>query len=156
MFQKSDLTQKTHDLLIGVNGEVSYATLASHVGLAEFTPRLRSAVISARRSLEREHGIVFETVRGLGLRRLADIDVVRSTNAIRQSIHRKAKSGILRLGAVRNFADLPPQEQAQATINQTIFAMAQGASALAPKAPAAPVPPATTDAAALRQAFGVQ
>jgi hypothetical protein len=56
---------------------------------------------------------------------------------------------------VRNFADLPPQEQAQATINQTIFAMAQGASALAPKAPAAPVPPATTDAAALRQAFKV-
>jgi hypothetical protein len=156
MFQKSDLTQKTHDLLIGVNDEISYATLASHVGLATFDARLRSAVISARRSLEREHGIVFETVRGIGLRRLADADVVRSTSAIRQSINRKAKSGIRRLGAVRNFAALPLKEQGQATINQTIFAMVQDASALAPKAPANPVPPATPDVAALRQAFAAQ
>jgi ribosomal protein L30/L7E len=123
MFQKSDLTRKTIELLAGTNHDISYPAIAAHCGQPGMTPRLRSAIAAARHILERDKGLVFETLRGTGLRRMDDSAIVQSTSAIRLAIRKKARSGQTRLQAVQDFAALSNKDQEQATINQTLFAM---------------------------------
>ena len=118
MFEKSAATQSIFTILKGVNGEVSYEVIVAATGLP--LDKLRGALTSARRALEREK-IVFATVRGVGLRRLGDGEKVRSTERIKASIRRSSKRGIRRLDAVDDVTALAGPDQISATINRTLF-----------------------------------
>jgi hypothetical protein len=110
-------------------------------------------MISARRALEREHGIVFAVERGMGLRRMNDAEKVRSTHQVRQAITRKAKGGLKRLDAVANYSALPLHEQTVATINRTVFQATHDAARLATKAGQAASPLPIPDVAKLTAAI---
>lgn len=118
MFEKSYLTTILCDHLRQTNGEISYARICDvagcDIGVA------RPAIASARRILEREK-IVFATVRGVGLRRIDDSEIVRSTEKIKGTIRRASRRGIKRLNAVSSIANLLPSDQISATLNRTIF-----------------------------------
>lgn len=118
MFEKSATTQLLYTLLKGVNGEIAYERLVEATGKP--LHEIRSALASARRSLERDR-IVFATVRGVGLRRLSDGEKARSTEAIKKSIRRASGRGIRRLNAIENPAMMSNADQLTATINRTIF-----------------------------------
>ncbi len=119
MFDRSPLTLKLVDLLRSANGTVSYATICAAAGkpLAE----IRQTLINVRRYLERDEGIVFETVRREGLRRLTDAEKVASAAKFSRSIHRTAGRGAARIGAVSDFASLSNEDQMAATLRRTMF-----------------------------------
>jgi len=125
MFERSAETERLIDILRGVNDEISYANASRLAGFAIHggTP----ALTSARRHLETQHGIVFDCVRGVGLRRLGDVEKVTSTARHARSIRRTAKRGTTRIGAIENFAALPLKEQLQATLRATQFEFARQA-----------------------------
>lgn len=119
MFERAQLTVTLCDLLRSANGTVSYDRITEAAGkpLEEIRPTL----INVRRYLERDEGIVFETVRGEGLRRLTDAEKVASAAKFSRSIHRTAGRGVQRINAVSDFAALTNEEQLSATIRRTMF-----------------------------------
>lgn len=127
MFEQSAMTAAICQLLKGTNDTISYAAIVAAAGVASLTDA-RPAMISARRYLEREEKIVFETVRGKGLRLLHDSDRVQSTHAIRRKIHRQSKAGQHRLETVQNYAALSAADRMTADLNRTLFAMTKQAS----------------------------
>lgn len=66
-----------------------------------------SSIQSAVRRLLKVDGIVFENVRGVGYKRLADIDIVRSSESMRDRLRRGAKRMVRKLACVQNFDALP-------------------------------------------------
>lgn len=78
IYERSARIAAICQLLRGANGTVAWDTIASAAGAP--LGEIRSAITSARKALERDDGIVFETVWGTGLRRLSDTDIVRSSH----------------------------------------------------------------------------
>lgn len=90
------------------------------------------ALASARRYLEREDFVVFETITKTGLKRLDDIGKLRSGKAIIQGIGRRARKARTRLQAV-DYDALPEQAQrehnAAASVLGALALMAKPSSA---------------------------
>ncbi len=118
--QTSPLTTAILTALRDCNGEISWATLEAAAGQPLAT--IRTQIHRARLILERDSGIVFATIRGIGLRRLDDAEKVASTAEFRARIYRTAGHGTARLDAVQDMAALSPADQMTATINRTLFA----------------------------------
>lgn len=139
MFERASTTKALIHLLKGVNGEIEYGVIEAAVGLQ--LARLRGPLNSARRALERDHKVVFATIRGFGLRRLSDGEKVKSTEAIKQRIRKASRRGLRRLDAVDNPALMLPSEQASATINRVLFEAIQAqTTAVNDRVKAAPSP----------------
>lgn len=119
MFERAHLTVTLCNLLRSANGTVSYATITAAAGkpLGE----IRQTLVNVRRYLERDEGIVFETVKREGLRRLTDAEKVASAAKFSRAIHRTAGRGAARIGAVSDFAALSNEDQMTATIRRTMF-----------------------------------
>lgn len=119
MFDKSQKTEAVMAALRSANRDVSWEQLSGAAGcsLAE----LRQTIVNARRYLERDEGIVFETVRGVGLRRLSDAEKVESAKDFTRKIHRTAVRGENRIGAVHDMGKLSNEQQLAATLQQTVF-----------------------------------
>jgi hypothetical protein len=83
---------------------IPYITLSEVVGYGVVgnDPHLQSAL---RRAFAQD-GAVFSNVRKIGYRRLTDEEIIQNSEAIRQSIGRRAKKQIQRLAAV-DFEELP-------------------------------------------------
>lgn len=120
MHKISQRAQVLADFLLTINGDVSYSTLEAKAEIS--LARMRPALATARAVLEREYQVVFETVRGVGLRRMTDGGKVASTDQHRAKLRTTAKRGLKRLDAVENFEGLTNEDQMRATINRTIFA----------------------------------
>lgn len=148
IYERSARIAAICQLLRGANGTVAWDTIASAAGAP--LGEIRSAITSARKALERDDGIVFETVWGTGLRRLSDTDIVRSSHRYVQSINRKAEAGSQRLGAVQDYARLSPADQITSGINSAIFAAVRDQTR--PAAPPEPkvAPHAAPDIRAIR------
>jgi hypothetical protein len=127
MYEQSAITVKICELLQGANGVVSYDTIVRAAGVKDFGAA-RPGLNSARRYLERESGIVFEVIRGKGLRLLDDRERVQSTHGIRRKIFRQSKAGLQRLQTVQDYTALPASDRLTADLNRTLFAMTQVAS----------------------------
>lgn len=119
MFDRSHLTEALCALLRGANGTVSYAAIVSAAGKP--LDEIRGTLVNVRHYLERDEGIVFETVRREGLRRLTDSEKVSSAQKFSRKIHRTAVRGVSRIGAVSDFAALSNEDQMAATIRRTMF-----------------------------------
>ena len=150
MFEQSAMTAAICQLLKGTNDAISYDAIISAAGADNLTAA-RQALVSARRCLERDEGIVFETIRGKGLRLLDDRDRVQSTQAIRRKIHRQSKAGLQRLQTVQNYTGLPQADRVTADLNRTLFAMTQQAAKPTADVDRAVAGPALPNLAALAQ-----
>lgn len=91
------------------------ATVGEIVGYEELTALIgtdvqlkgRGYMETARRMAMRDKGMVFGPVRGVGLKRLADTEIVRSGQAYISKIRRHARRGMKVLVSVQDFAALP-------------------------------------------------
>lgn len=119
MFERAFLTVTLCDLLRSANGVVSYERITEAAGKP--LDEIRQTLINVRRYLERDEGIVFETVRKEGLRRLTDSEKVSSATKFSRAIHRTAGKGVTRINAVSDFAALSNEDQLSATIRKTMF-----------------------------------
>lgn len=139
MFEKSRMTKLLCDHLRIVNEHISYDRIAAITGRP--VGDIRAAIASARRILERDK-IVFAVVRGVGLRRINDNEIVQSTEQMKGTIRRASRRGLKRLEAISNVAALPPAEQMTAMLNRTIFE-AVHQHAISPTTKSATAPAAT-------------
>jgi hypothetical protein len=90
---------------------VSYAHLRSLIG-RDVQAEGYSALWSARRRLLKS-GVVVDVVRGEGVRRLADADIINSAAATFPRIRRLAFRGQQKLSAVQRFNELSAEQQAK-------------------------------------------
>lgn len=119
MFVRLKPTLKLYDLLRGVNDEIAYTAITEHMDMD--MAELRPLLYRVRRYMERDDGIVFETIRGLGLRRMDESEKVQSLTEFRRKIHVTAGRGIMRSATVYNPETLDNEEQMKLTIHRTIF-----------------------------------
>lgn len=119
MFQRNQNTLDACAFMRSQNGFVSYEALANHFGqpIQDLRPLIQRAV----QYLERDEGIVFETVRGKGFQRLSDEDKVESLETFARKIGRVAGKGVLRSGTVSDPNALTNESQMRLNIKRTVL-----------------------------------
>lgn len=122
MFVMSENTRAMVKALRSINRDVSYETLSKVVGfpVTGATPSLTSA----RRHLHSAENILFDVVRGQGLRRLDDGEKVSFMAKPAKQIHRASKRGTKVYKSIDNFAALSLPLQLEATLRATQFEFA--------------------------------
>jgi hypothetical protein len=136
-FERSPDTEAVIIALRGVNEEATYEGLAKQANLR--LPRLKEVLPSARQILRREK-ILFGTITGVGVKRLADTDKVRKSEHNKKRMANAAKRGIKELDTIEHFELLIPIDQLTVTTNRTIFHLTRQQLKAMPKAE----PPTTT------------
>lgn len=68
---------------------------------------------TALNRVEKDHNIVFATIRRHGIKRLSDAEIAGTCESAYRSIRRKSRRATERLGRVANFGALPPELQAK-------------------------------------------
>lgn len=102
---------------IGVGKRVTYAALQEAVGKDDIAGPLSTA----RHALLREENIVFGVIRGEGLKRLSDLEIVDTAADTSRRLRRAARRGIQTLSAVGDFSALPRQDQMRHSASVSIF-----------------------------------
>jgi hypothetical protein len=138
-FERSPDTEAAVVALRGINELTSYETLAKRAGLK--VARLKGVLPSARRILRAEK-MLFGIERGIGVRRMADLDKVRKSEDTKKRMSRTAKRGIKELETIEHFELLAPPDQLVVTTNRTIFHLIQQQSGVKNAAIAAASPTA--------------
>lgn len=87
------LADKSHEPIF------TYAELSKIAGVKDITLR-RGVLVTARRAARREHRIVFSVVRGVGLKRLTDSEIVGSRVEKRTKIRNAAKDSQKDMGCI--------------------------------------------------------
>lgn len=85
---------------------INYEELSAIIG-SDVQIKGRGSLQSARKMAMRDKGMVFESVRDIGIKRLADAEIVRSGQAYISRIRRHARRGMRVLVSVQNFEALP-------------------------------------------------
>lgn len=93
-----------------VGESVSYTSLTEIIK-RNVQMEARHVLNSARKILQREDHALFGTIRGEGLKRLADVEIANSGGRYLKQVNHTAKRGVRALGCVSDFAKLPLQEQ---------------------------------------------
>jgi hypothetical protein len=140
-FERSPDTEAVIIALRGVNEEATYQGLAKQANMSLL--RLKSVLRSARQILRREK-ILFGTITGVGVKRLADTDKVRKSEDNKKRMANAAKRGIKELDTIEHFELLIPIDQLTVTTNRTIFHLTRQQLKAMPKAE--PVPASSTTA----------
>lgn len=117
-WERSVDTESVVVALRGVNDEISWRSVASQTGLT--LARVKAVMPSARRAL-RSEGVLFGVVRGEGLRRLTDSDIVKKPEAFKKKVFRGAGRELKDQSLISNFGALPKVEQHTSTINRTVL-----------------------------------
>lgn len=103
---------------------ITYRTLGEAIGGA--VDGSTSSLHSARRILMRDHMVVFDVITGVGLKRLADRDIVATTGRMARDLRRAAERGVATLTCVKDFGALPRADQMRHTaVTATLCAIAQ-------------------------------
>lgn len=100
---------------------VSYAQLSADVGKA--VSGASGALQSARRALLNDEHMVFDVVYGVGVKRLADAEIVAASDRDLAKVRRAAKRGARRLASIGNFAALSPKDQLRYTLGMSVLAL---------------------------------
>lgn len=103
-----------------VGGSISYKTLSLCVG-RDVQDGARGALYTARKMAEREKNIVFGVIRGEGLKRLDDIEIVNTGESVRAHIRRTARKGARRILRVRDYVALPQEQKVQHNAYASLF-----------------------------------
>ncbi len=85
---------------------IEYQELTALIG-TDVQNKGRGYMETARRMALRDKGMVFQPVRGVGLKRLADTEIVQSGQAYITKIRRHARRGMRVLVSVQDFGALP-------------------------------------------------
>lgn len=103
----ADTLALEHELLtVEVGDTVVYKQLSAVIG-RNTQGNARGVLTSARRRVLRDHGALFESVIGTGLKRLDDVGKVQAAAAVLPKMRRLAKRGRQKAASVDNFEALP-------------------------------------------------
>lgn len=104
---------------VGIGETITYEELGAEVSKAVNAgfPSLNSA----RQSLLRNEQMVFAPIRGVGLKRLGDADIVKASDRSVQRVRNAARQGVRQLAAVQDFASLPPKDQLAYTTKMSVM-----------------------------------
>ena len=111
------LVESLQDIKIGET--VQYSRLSQIIG-RDVQGVASASLNSARRVVEREHRIVFGTIRGVGIKRLEDADIVKSTDKSREHIRRTSRRAVRRLGCV-DYQNLTAEQQTKHNAAMSVF-----------------------------------
>jgi hypothetical protein len=142
IFERSPDTDAVISVLRGCNNEIDYRDIARQSGLA--VGRAKQVLASARRALRSER-ILFGSIRGVGLRRLTDGDIVKKPEAFKKRTFRAAGREIKDQGLIANFGALLKSQQHISTTNLTLLNVIRQQANVkveAPKEKTAPAPAA--------------
>jgi hypothetical protein len=123
MFRRSQKTESLCRMFRETNGTISYDRIEAETG--EKLADLRQTLTNVRKYLERDEGIVFDCVYGVGYKRLTDAEKVESTAKFSRRIRRSAVQGVQRVNTVSNFTGLSNEDQMTATLRRTVFETVQ-------------------------------
>jgi hypothetical protein len=121
------IEERLVDLEIGE--EIAYSELSELIG-RDVTSE-RGALNSARRRLVRDHQMVFGVIRGVGLKRLDDAEIVGTGESVNDHIRRTARRAARQIACVRDFEAMPPEKRTQHNTWLSLF----GAIASVTRAP---------------------
>lgn len=110
-FEKSQDTKILEGVLAeaAIGQMITYEELSKAIG-RDVREHSLSSLVSARRGLMKEKRYVFGVERNVGLRRLADEQIVDSTEADRRKVQRAARRSIQKLSVV-DFDQLPEEKK---------------------------------------------
>lgn len=111
--------QKLRELAVG--STATRDDLAALIDVPAQSTRLNAAIASARRKLLHEENMVFGTIRGVGLKRLDDTEIVGTAAATTRKIRRAARKGVKTLSSVQDFSALSRAEQMRHSASLSIF-----------------------------------
>jgi hypothetical protein len=134
-FERSADTDSVIIALRGCNNEVSYRDLANQAGLT--LQRTKQVLASARRVLRADNGVLFGVIRGVGLRRLTDVDKVKKPEAFKKRVFRGAGREIKDLGTISDFGGLSKADQHSVSTNRTVLNVLRHQSNVKPEPPKA-------------------
>ena len=101
-----------------IDEEITYAEISTQAGFP--VDGSSRPLQSAKRMLLKEDR-VFETIRGKGVKRLNDQDIVKSTQAENAAIRNKARRGARKLTSVQDFSKLSNAEQLEYSVKMAGF-----------------------------------
>jgi len=112
-FEKSSDTKTLESVLVEaqIGDMITYDMLSKAIG-RDVRDFALASLTSARRSLQQSKGFVFGVEHNVGLKRLNDSEIVKSTEYDRNKMRRAAKRSLKKLSVV-DFDKLAPEEKRQ-------------------------------------------
>lgn len=102
-----------------VGEEITYDRLTKAIGRE--VSGSTASLHSARRALLKEQNFVFDTIVGVGLKRLSDREIVATSAKTAKHMRRTAQRGVRTLTAVGDFSALPREDQMRHSAAVSIF-----------------------------------
>ena len=103
---------------VAIGEVVSYATISEAIG-RDIT-KFRNALESARRAVQRDKQMIFDVVRGIGMARLNDSDIVDLSDKARAHVRRHARRTAKKLVCV-NYEALSREKQTKHNAALSMF-----------------------------------
>lgn len=121
MFQMSPDTRLLRQTMakVSVGQTVTYETLSA--AISKPVSSSSAALQSARNSLLRKEHMVFGVIRGVGLKRLDDTDIVNASEQDVVGMRRKAKRAVRKLTSISDYNALPPEKRLAHTARVSVF-----------------------------------
>lgn len=82
----------------------------------------RGSLNTARKAASRDDGIIFGTIRKVGLKRLSDAEIVGKQDQRRRHVKKTAESGFNELGRIQSYEKLSAQDKVRHNATASIFA----------------------------------
>lgn len=108
-----------------VGSTPTYKEMEALVGPGD---RMHGWLFSARRALRNEKGIIYDAVRGVGLKRLSDVEIVQTADTIVSKLRRTCYNGRKRMDAVQEFDKLPQDLRLKHNATSSLLAAIQAVS----------------------------
>lgn len=105
---------------VAVGATISYESLSAEI--SKPVSGSFAALHSARDSLLRHDRIVFSVIRGEGLKRLDDREIISAGDEDVSAIRRKSRKALRKLTAIADYNALSPADQLRHTATVSIFA----------------------------------
>lgn len=133
IFERSPDTNAVAVVLRGCNDEITYQQLAKQSGLDLL--RMKSVLHSARKIVRNEHGILFGTIIGEGLRRLTDVDKVKKPESFKKRVFRAAGRELKDQETIADFEALSKADQHRVSTNRIVLSALRQQAAVRPEPP---------------------
>lgn len=101
-------------------GIVTYGAMTTELG-RDVRKCAYFAIQTARTRMLNDHGIVFETVRGIGLKRLSDVEVVDVGQSGLNRIRRACRKTLKKITAISDFDGMPPDVRLRHNVTATLL-----------------------------------
>lgn len=105
---------------VGIGGVVAYKHLSDLIR-SDVQKKARGSLNTARRKLQREAGILFEPIRGVGLARMSDSGIASASHSYVDKCKRVAMRNERKMECVKEFDKLAPNEKHTWLTNMTLL-----------------------------------